>query len=267
MTDLLFLPFFQRALLVGIILGVLMAFLGVLLVLRRMAFFSDAIGHSALAGIAIGLLLEINPFIAALAFSLLVALGISAVKRISGLHLDTLLGVFFAASVALGVILVSFTPGYQADLISFLFGDILTVSQTDVLLSIVLTVVVAAVMLFAGKSLVAITLDSSLAKAEGIPVERRELLFLLLLAAVIALAIKFVGVILVTAMLIIPAASAYNIARSLSTMFVWSILISLLSVIFGMTASALLNVPSGPAIVLTGTVLFALSFLAEVVRR
>lgn len=267
MFELLTFPFFQRALFVGAILGVLMAALGVLVVLRKMSFFSDAIGHSALAGIALALLLDVNPFVGALVFTLLVALGISGVRKISNLSIDTLLGVFFSSSVALGVILVALTPGYQANLISFLFGNILTVTQIDVISSLVIAVVVAGVLVWAGKGFVAISLDQSLAKAEGIPVARLELLFMLLLAAVIALAIKFVGVILVTALLIIPAASAQNLVKSLSSMFVLSMIISLIAVVTGMLLSAALRLPSGPTIVLTSAAFFALSLLVKIGKK
>lgn len=263
MFDLLTLPFFQRALIVGIILGALMAVLGVLVVLRRMSFFSDAIGHATLTGIAIGLLLNINPFIAAFIFALLVAFGITIVRKASKQSLDTLLGVFFSASVALGVILVSLTPGYQADLISFLFGNILTVTAFDAVVSGGLALIILVTMLFIGKSLISITLDPSLAKAEGVPVDTHELILLLILAATIALAIKFVGVILVTAMLIVPAASAQNIARSLASMFTWSIAISLMAVILGMLLSAATRLPSGPTIVLVGTAFFAISLFLK----
>lgn len=264
MFEILTLPFFQRALFVGSLLGVIMAVLGVLVVLRKMSFFSDAIGHSALAGIAIGLLLNVNPFLAALVFTILVAIGISSIRSTTRLPIDTLLGVFFSASVALGVILVSLTPGYQADLISFLFGNILTVSSFDVTSSIIITAIAAITLLVAGKGFVAISLDQSLAQAEGVPVKRYELIFMVLLAAIIALTIKFVGVILVTALLIIPAATAQNLARSLTAMFGLSVLISLISVIAGMLISAALSTPSGPTIVLTGTALFVFSLLAKV---
>ena len=263
MLELLALPFFQRALIVGIILGALMAILGVFIVLRRMSFFSDAIGHSALTGIAIGILLQINPFIAALVFSLLVAFGMSVVRKISKQSFDTLMGVFFAAAVSLGVILVSLTPGYQADLISFLFGNILTVTSLDILLSGGLAIIILLIMLFTGKAMVSIAFDPTLARAEGTPVDRHELVLLLILAATIALAIKFVGIILVTAMLIIPAAAAQNFAKSLSGMFAWSVSLSLIAVIIGMLSSAVLNLPSGPTIVLVGTIFFGISLFLK----
>lgn len=257
------LPFFQRALIVGLLLAALMAILGVVVVLRRLSFFSDAIGHAALTGIAIGLLLQINPFISALIYTLLVAIAISGVRLKSHLSLDTLLGVFFAASVALGVIIVQLTPGYQANLISFLFGDILTVGNFDVILTLIITSAGAITMLLAGKTFIAITFNPALAKAEGIPVAVYELVFLLLLAATTALAIKFIGVILVTAMLIIPAASAQNISRTLASMFVISVSVGLASVILGMSGSAALGTASGPTIVLVSTAFFALTLLLK----
>lgn len=263
MLDLLLLPFFQRALIVGLILGFLMAILGVFVVLRKMSFFSDAIGHSALTGIALGILLGINPFVTAFVFALLVAGGVAVIRRISRQEFDTLLGVFFSAAVALGVTLVSLNPGYQASLVSFLFGNILTVSGVDIISSTILAVVIIVWLIFFGKALTAITFDQTLARAEGVAVDRHELVFLLMLAAAIALTIKFVGVILVTALVIIPAATAQNIARSFVGMFAWSITISLLAVLVGMIGSALLNLPSGPAIVLVGAILYGASLLLK----
>jgi len=267
MLDLILLPIFQRAFLAGITLAIVMAIIGVFIVLRRMSFFSDAIGHSALTGIALGSLLELNPYASALVFALLVAAGISLVRIKSKLTLDTLLGVFFSGSVALGVILVQLTPGYQADLISFLFGDILTVSSLDLYVTIIVSIASLLIILFTGKSFIAITFDSNLAKAEGIKVNTYELIFLLLLAAIVALAIKLVGVILVTGLLIIPAATAHNITRSLTAMFIGSIVISLSSIILGMLLSITLNIVTGPTIVLTGSIFFILSLLLRPVVK
>lgn len=261
--DLIALPFFQRALVVGVILGVLMATLGVFVVLRRISFFADAIGHSALAGIAGALLAGINPFLGGLTVAAIVAIGITGVRRITAIALDTLLAVFFSAFVSLGVILLALSPGYQADLISFLFGNILTVTQFDVVISIGVALVSAGILVWVGKGFVAVALDPNLAKAEGVPVERLELTLLLMLAVVIALAIKLVGVLLVTALLIIPAASAQNLAKSLAAMFYWSMAISVFVVVVGMVASAVLATPSGPTIVLTSAILFIISLFAR----
>ena len=262
-TSLLLLPFFQRALVVGLVLGVVMAILGVIVVLRHMSFFADAIGHSALTGIALGILLQLNPFVSALVYSLLVATGIAIVKRKSNLSMDTLLGVFFSASVAIGVILIQLTPGYQTDLIGFLFGDILTVSNVDVILAISIAVITGVILIFTGKTFIIIAFDASLAQAEGTSVAWYELILLLILASVIALAIKLLGIILVTAMLVIPAASAHNITRSLTAMFATSALLSIIAVTTGMLASAATNTASGPTIILVSALLFALSLLVK----
>ena len=259
LLELLALPFFQRALLVGLLLGLLMALMGVFVVLRRLSFFSDAIGHSTLTGIAIGILLNINPFISGIIFACLIAIGITWARRYSKLPIDTVLGVSFPAAVALGIILVQLTPGYQTDLLAFLFGDILTVSTLDIAISGGLCLIVAAVLLGTGKALVTIALDESLAQAEGIAVFWHEIFFLVLLAAVIAMAIKLVGIVLVTAMLVIPAATAQNMAWSLATMFCFSAACSLGAVLIGMLLSATLGIPSGPTIVLVAGGLFALS--------
>ncbi|HLD26298.1 MAG TPA: metal ABC transporter permease [Candidatus Andersenbacteria bacterium] len=254
-------PFFQRALLIGLMLGALMAILGVFIVLRRLSFFSDAIGHAALTGIALGLLLNVNPFLSALCYTLLVAAAIATLQHRSRLPLDTILGVFFSASVAIGVVLVQLTPGYQASLFSFLFGDILTVGTMDIVLTLIVTAVTLTILTLFGKKFISIAFNPSLAKAEGIPVALHETLFLLTLAAVIALAIKLVGVILVTALLVIPAASAHNLARSLASMFLLSVGLNVVAVIVGMLASVFLNTASGPTIILVSTAFFILSLL------
>lgn len=263
MLELLLLPFFIRAFVVGLILGALMAALGVLVVLRQMSFFSDAIGHSALTGIALGILLNSSPFLGALGFTMFVAALIVALKHYSRLKLDTILGILFPSTMALGVILLRLTPGYRTDLVAYLFGDILTVSGADVGITVVLAAIVGAVLLIAGKKLFSIALSEDLAKSEGINTAAYELLFLLTLAAVIAMAIKLVGIVLVTAMLIIPAATAQNLARSIMGMFAISIVASLVAVSVGMVGSAILDVPSGPAIVLAATFIVIASFMPK----
>lgn len=261
MLELLLLPFFLRALVVGLVLGVLMATLGILVILRQMSFFSDAIGHSALTGIALGILLHGSPFWGALAFSLVVAALIVALRHTSRLKLDTILGILLPSMMALGVILLRLTPGFRTDLIAYLFGDILTVNSLDIGVAALLAIVVASVLLVAGKKLFIMTLNEDLAKSQGIPTAAYELLLLLTLAAVIALAVKLVGIVLVTAMLIIPAATAQNIARSVAAMFAISVIASLVAVTAGMVGSALFDIPSGPAVVLAAAFIFVCSFI------
>lgn len=263
MWEFLLLPFFQRALLTGSILSIILAVLGVFIVTKRLSFFVDTIGHSALTGIALGLLLHLNPFISALVFALLIAFGLTFVRHSSRLALDTILGVFFASSVALGVILLQLSPGYQTNLVNFLFGDILTVSGLDVVSSLLLLIITFIIMFLAGKKIISIIFNEDIATTEGINVPAHELLLLLLLATSIALAIKLVGIILVTALVVIPAASAQSLARSLTGFFIWSIGIGLSTTVIGMIVSALFSLPAGPAIVLVGTIWFILSLLLK----
>lgn len=238
-----------------------MATLGIIVVLRQMAFFSDAIGHSALTGIALGILINSSPFLGALGFSLLMAVVIVILRHNTRLKIDTILGILFPSAMALGVILLRQTSGYRTDLVAYLFGDILTVSPGDIGITLALALIVVGAIFFAGKKLLIMTLNEDLAKSEGINTAAYELLLLVTLAAVIAMAIKIVGIVLVTAMLIIPAATAQNIARSMWAMFAISSLVSTVAVTSGMITSALLNIPSGPAIVLAAAALFAGSFI------
>lgn len=263
LLNIVLLPFFQRSLFVGCILGVLLAILGVFVLARRLTFFADAIGHSALTGIALGLLLGFNPFVSGLLFALLVAVGISQVERRSRLPLDTLLGVFFATAVAVGVIVIQRIPGYQTNLINFLFGDILTVGADDVMVTALLAVAIVGILVYAGKKLIAITFSPDIAQTDGIAVKRYELLFLLMLAATIALAIKLVGIILVTALVVIPAATAQNLARSLTTFFTLSACFGFLATLIGMLGSVVVNTPSGPTIIVVSAFFFTLSLLAR----
>ncbi len=266
-TDLILSPFFQRALLAGLMLGITMSFLGVLVVLRRLAFFSDALGHSALTGIALGILFNFNPFLGAFAFSLVIAGLISAARIRSKIQIDTLLGVAFPTAMALGVILVQLSPGYQSDLIAFLFGDILAITSTDVTLSAILSLAILIILYFIGKPMVALSFDESLARAEGLRANLYETIFLVSLAGTIALAIKLVGIILVTALLIIPAATAQNLSRNLAGMFVISVIVNIIAIIFGLICSAFLNLPSGPTIILTSAFLFVLSGLFRLIHH
>ena len=197
-------------------------------------------------------------FLVAWALSYLLEPAVAAIDR--GTRLDRT-GAVIIVYVAIGVVLVQLPPGYQASLFSFLFGDILTVGTMDIVLTLIVTAVTLTILTLFGKKFISIAFNPSLAKAEGIPVALHETLFLLTLAAVIALAIKLVGVILVTALLVIPAASAHNLARSLASMFLLSVGLNVVAVIVGMLASVFLNTASGPTIILVSTAFFILSLL------
>lgn len=259
LLDLLALPFAQRAILAGFAIALVSGVLGVFIVLRRMAFFSDAISHASLLGIAVALLLSVQPFFGAFVVALAAAAAIALLRGRTVLSLDTLIGVFFSAAVALGVIVISFSKGFRADLVSFLFGDILALGPWDVVVAWTLSAVVLGLLFISWRAVVLSTLHRDLAAVEGVPVVRTDLLFLLLTALVVAVAINIVGVILVTALLIVPAATAQNLARTLRSMVLWSVAVSCVSLFSGLILSFVADLPSGPTIVLVSSVLFGVS--------
>lgn len=265
--ELLQFPFLQRALVVGILIGLTTAVLGVFVTLRKMSFFSDAISHSALVGIALGILLHINPFLAAVGFVVLIAVSMGFVTERSKLSPDTVIGVFFSSSVALGVLIISLLKGYRADLFAYLFGDILAVSQTDVWLSLVLTVVVLGIMFWQGKAWIRLSLNPEMAQVDGLPVRVFDYVFLIVMALTVAVALKVIGIILVSALVIIPAAAAKGFAHNFRGLMIWAMLISIISSVLGLFLSFQFNTSSGPTIVLVATGFFLCSFIPQYLRK
>lgn len=263
LLELLALPFAQRALLAGVAIALVGGVLGVFIVLRGMAFFSDAIAHASLLGIALALLLAVHPSVGALVIAVGAAAAIALLRGKTAQALDTLIGVLFSAAVALAVIVIGFLKGYRADLVGFLFGDILALGSADVAVAWALSLLVLVLLVASWRAVVLSTLHRDLASVEGVPVVRTDLLFLVLTSLVVAVAIKIAGVILVTALLIVPAATAQNVARTLRGMVAWSVAVSLLSLLVGLLVSFSANLPSGPTIVLAAAVFFILSLLVR----
>jgi ABC-type Mn2+/Zn2+ transport system permease subunit len=255
-VDILIYPFMQRALLTGILIGIITSLLGVLVVLRRSAFFGDAIAHASLAGVAIGVLTGWQPLLTATGVGVGIAMSLHVMERYTRLALDTVLGFTLPFFMAIGVLLLSLKPGYQPELMSILFGSILTVGQEHVLLIIVITLVVLGVFLRFRPQLIFATFDEEAAQLAGIRVNWILTGYYMLLALVIIASIRAVGIILVNALLIIPAATAKMLATSLARMFILAPLLGILSVTGGMMLSYYVNLPSGPAIVVFAGLLF-----------
>lgn len=252
--------FLQRALLAGVLIGMVAANLGVFVVLRKMAFFSDAIAHASLAGIALGLLLGVHPLIGAVGVSLFIAIGIIFLERHSTIAVDTIIGVFFSAAIAIGVILIGFLPGYRADLFGYLFGDILVVSNFDVALLVLLAVATLYLILAFYRPWLQIAFNRDLAAVEGVRVAVHDYIFVIALALVVALGIKLVGVILIGPLIIIPAAAAKNMSANIRSMFLYASLISVFSTLMGLMSAYVFSVAAGPAIVVAASFFFAVSF-------
>lgn len=230
--------FMQQALLGLVLLAPMAAAMGVQVVNFRMAFFSDAISHSAFAGVALGILFSTNPHWTMAVFGLVVGLGIMAVQRRSSLSSDTVIGVFFSAVIAFGLAVVSRDRNVARDLQRFLYGDILTIGDGNILALMVLFVILMVFQAWGYNRMLYIGLNPELAKAHRVQVAAYQYAFAGLLSMVVIFSVWAVGVLLVTAMLIVPAATARNLARSAGGMFWWAFLVSITSAVSGLLLSA-----------------------------
>ncbi len=260
-------PFMERALIAGVILAFLLALLGTFVVLRNMAFFSDGIAHASLAGVALGIIFSINPLLVAIILSIIFSIIIFFLENKYKLSGDTAIGILFTSGMALGVLLISMQPGYQPELISFLFGNILAITQIELVIIGITSVIIALFIFLFLKKLILISFDSETAYISGIRVKRLQLGLNIALAVSVVLGIKVLGIILVSALLIIPVAIGKLFAHSFKTLVVSSILVSEVIVISGIIISYYLDLPTGPSIVLMGTTLFIMGLTVSSIRN
>jgi zinc transport system permease protein len=260
--------FMVRALLAVILVSPLCAAMGVLVVNFRMAFFSDAISHSAFTGVALGVLFGVDPRITLVAFGVLVGLAIVVVRRGSSLSIDTVIGVLLSFAVALGIVIISAKKSLTRDLHAYLYGDVLTVSDNEILLIGLLALVCLIFLWLYFNDLFLVGVNESVAKAHGVKVKFLEYSYALLLALVVTMTIRIVGLLLVTAMLIVPAAAGRNFARSVRTMFWATVLTGLFAGITGLVSSYYLkDAASGGTIILVACIVFIFSQIYSLVRR
>ena len=257
------LRFMQEAFLGVLLTAPLAAAAGIQVVNLRMSFFSDAIGHSAFAGVALGLIFGLSPDLTMPLLALAIGIGIMAMKQRSALSSDTVIGVFFSAVVAFGLALVSRNPNVARDMQVFLYGDILTVTHNDLLYLFLLFCVFFVFQVFAYNRLNAIGIHEQLARTHRIHTAFYQYVYVALLSLVVIFSVKSAGVLLVTALLIVPAASARNLSKSSGMMFWISIIIGVCSGISGLLISAQpwAETASGATIVLCACVIFCISLL------
>ncbi|MCS6830865.1 MAG: metal ABC transporter permease [Armatimonadota bacterium] len=261
MMEILQYPFFQRALIASILLGFSLPLIGVFVVTRRLSFFSEAVAHSAFTGLAISALLMTPAMPTVIAFAVLVTLAIVFTLHRTEIPTDTVLGVYLALCAGSGILLLGMLQGYQPGLFQFLFGDILALAWQDVWLVVVMCAGSALAMLLMWNALLRVSVHREMALAMGTSVARVDLLFLLLLAVMVTLSLKLIGIVLVTAMLLLPAAAARNLARSFRGMAILACVIGGVSSVLGLYASYWFGTASGAAIVLTAAIVFVLSLV------
>lgn len=247
----------------GTLLTLITAPLGAFVVWRKMAYFGDTLSHSALLGVAFGIFLNIDPYIAVILMTIVIALALIWLEKHANQSLDTLLGIISHTTLSLGVITIALLNNVRVDLMSYLFGDLLAISYLDMGLIAIGVIFIGSILLFFWRDFLMVTINPELAQIEGLNVEKIRLILMLLTALTIALSMKFVGALIITSLLIIPSATARRFAQTPETMVLYAILFSLLAVSGGLLFSALKDTPAGPSVVVCAGVLFLLSLLKK----
>ena len=253
--------FIQRAYLAGAFIALLCAMLGLFLVLRKLSLIGDGLAHVSFGAIALGLFLGFYPFTVAIPVVLVASYFILKLTEKARIYGDAAIGIVSAVGIAGGVILAGLSKGFNVDLFSYLFGNILTISNREVYLSLGLSLVVLLVIVLLYNDLLSVTFDGEYAKITGVKTARINVALTLLTALTVVLAIKVVGVMLVSALLILPAVTALQVATSFKVAMLISIMVAVASVLIGITASFSLNLPAGATIVMINAVLFACSLI------
>lgn len=263
MEELFSFAFMQRAFLAGLGVSVTCAILGVFLVLRRDAMIGHGLAHVTFGGVALGILLNVAPLSVALAVAILSALGILKLKERAGLYGDTAIGIISSLGMALGIFLVSLAGGFNLDLFGYLFGNVLAIDPGEVWVAFLLALAVLATLAFFYQEFLFLTFDSESARASGVRVERLDSLMAVLTAVTVVVGMKVVGILLISALLVIPAAGALQVARNFKGAMALSAVLAGLSAAGGLIAAFYLDWPPSGTIVLVSGVLFLILFASR----
>ncbi len=267
MGELFVYDFMRNAFWAGIMISILCSVISFFVLVNRLSFIGVGISHAALGGVAVGILLGIDPTVSAVIFTILTAWTIGMVSRAGKLYEDTTIGIFYAAAMALGIVIIGVSRGYHVDLMGYLFGSILSVTRSDLWSIAVLGLLVLGTLLFFFKELLYISFDRESAQVSGIPVAFLYYLLLTLMAVTIVLSIKVVGIVLVSALLVIPAAAAYEVSTHYKTVVIVAIGVGLSSTLMGLYLSYRFSTASGATIVLLAAAVFLLFFTLRLLRN
>lgn len=267
MFEVLGLEFFRNALIAGVLASIACGIIGTYVVVRRMVAVSGGISHAAFGGIGLGYFLGIDPLLGATGFTVATALGMGALQLRARQQMDTIIGAVWAAGMAVGILFVYLTPGFAPDLFSYLFGNILLVPRGDILLMGVLVAIIVAVVALLYREFQAITFDPDYAKVMNLPVERLSLLLLVLVALTVVMLIRVVGIILVIALLTLPAAISRLYTTRIWSMMLLAVALGIAFTLTGIGLSYIANVPSGATIILVSTLAYAGALGVERLRQ
>lgn len=263
MMDILQYEFVRNALLAAILVGIACGIVGTFIVIKRIVFISGGIAHAAFGGIGLGYLLGTNPILTAIPFSILSALCIGTLSKKAKISEDSAIGIIWAAGMALGILFIGLSPGYAPDLFSYLFGSILTVPLSDIILMLVIDLVIIAIFVLFYKELLAFSFDEEFSKISGIPTKALYLLLLCLVAFSIIVLIRVVGIILLIALLTIPTVIAKQFTDRLDRLMLASTVIAIILSVLGLWVSYLLDIASGATIVLVSSIVLLLSTILK----
>lgn len=251
------------ALMTGLLLSLITAPLGAFVVWRKMAYFGDTLSHSALLGVALGIFLQINPYVSIIILTLILAVLMVWLESNTQFSVDTLLGIIAHSCLSLGVVTVGFLKNVRVDLMAFLFGDLLAINYQDLIYISIGVSLVGITLIKFWQPLLSMTVSPELAQVEGINIKKMRFILMVLTALTIALSMKFVGALIITSLLIIPSAAARRFAHTPESMVSIAIVISMLSVMLGLTLSAFYDTAVGPSVVISSALLFLLSLLKK----
>jgi zinc transport system permease protein len=252
--------FFQRALVAGLFVAIACAILGLFLILRRDAMMGHGLAHVTFGGVALGLFLNILPLAAALVVAVIASLAIMRLREKAGLHGDMAIGIFSSVGMALGIVLATLAGRFNADLLSYLFGDILAIDGLEVGLSTALAAIVICAVMVNYRKLMYLTFDPEAAKASGVRTAPLDVLLAILTSVTVVMGMKVVGILLVAALLVIPAGAGLLLAANFKQALLFSFLVASLSVLLGLPAAFYLDLPASAAVVITSFLLFGVSY-------
>ncbi|MDI6730304.1 MAG: iron chelate uptake ABC transporter family permease subunit [Candidatus Altarchaeum sp.] len=250
--------FMRNAVIAIILAGIACGIVGTYVVARKLVFISEGISHAAFGGIGIGYFLKINPVIVAIPFAILAALAIGIITKKTNVNEDTAIGMTLAFGIAIGIIFIYITPGYASDLFTYLFGSVITVSMSDIIIMIILDAIIIGIFFILRREILAISFDEEFSKIIGIPTKFLYLLTLCLIALSVVVLIRVVGIILIIALLTIPAAIAKNFTENFYKMSVLSVITGIVISIFGLLVAIIHNFPPGATIIVVLGVIFIL---------
>jgi len=267
MFDFLGYGFMQNALLAGLLASIVCGIVGTLVVVRRIVSLSGSVSHSAFGGIGLGYYLGINPIHGALVFSIGSALGIGAVSKYAKEREDTVIGMFWAAGMAIGILFIGLTPGYAPDLFGYLFGSIISVPTSDLILISLLDIFVISIVALLYKEMMAVAFDEEYSAVAGLPVKFLYYLTLILVAITIVALIRIVGIILAIALLTMPAAIAGKFTHNMKKMMALSVVLSVLFITTGLWMSFVLDIESGATIILVAAAAYTIVTVARALKK